>query len=378
MALQNIGTFTTPTPVAIGSRGTPNWGATFLGDLINNERFTTAVYQQIYSQFAFTASGIIAPDSAIDVSEGGVSCTLPMVLPFEPFEEVIESNRTWGISGGGYLTPQKVNARTQIFPVMHRGFLVGADKLAKLGSGIDPLGAAAQYLGEGLASHKSATLIAMLAGFFASGGPLTANLLNVTRTGAGTSNDANFLTAPNVVRAKNRLGERKKSLKKIAMHTDLHSQLEAAGMLTYGSANLAVGGAVVLNAGGFNQVNTDITYFAGLQVVIDDKLAPTIDAVNGDKYPVYLFADGVIRMGDQEPLNIDYGYNMESKQYMMSPDIHYSLGVYGLTYVGNLGSPTNAVLGTANSWGLAYAGSDAAKMIPIVRMVVNCSLAANP
>ena len=378
MALQNIGDFATPTPVAIGSRGTPNWGSTFLGDLINNERFQAAVYQEIYNSFAFNNSGIIAPDSSIDVSEGGVSVTLPMVLPFEPYEEVIESNDTWGESGAGHLTPQKVNARTQIFPVMHRGFLVGADKLAKLGSGIDPLGAAAQYLGAGLASHKSATLIAMLAGLFASGGPLVANVLNVSRTGAGTSTDANFLTASNVVKAKNKLGERKKSLKKIAMHSDVHSQLEIAGMLTYASTNLALGGAVILGAGGVNIQNTDVAYFAGMQVVIDDKLAPTTDATNGDKYPVYLFGDGVVRQGIQEPLNIDYGYNLESKQYMMSPDIHYSLGIYGLTYSGTLGSPTNAVLGTAANWSLAYTGANAAKMIPIIRMVVNSSLAANP
>jgi hypothetical protein len=378
MALQNIGDFSTPTPVAIGSRGTPNWGSTFLGDLINNERFKAAVYQEIYNQFAFTASGIIAPDSAIDVSEGGVSVTLPMVLPFEPFEEVIQSNDTWGESGGGYLTPQKVNARTQIFPVMHRGFLVGADKLAKLGSGIDPLGAAAQYLGAGLASHKSTTLITMLAGLFASGGPLVPNLLNVSRTGAGTSAEANFLTASNVVRAKNKLGERKRSLKKIAMHSDVHSYLEQIGMLTYASTNIALGGVVILGAGGVNIQNTDVAYFAGMQVVIDDRLAPTIDATNGDKYPVYLFADGAVRMGTQEPLNIDYGYNMESKQYMMSPDIHYSLGIYGLTYAGTLGSPNNTNLGTAANWQLAYTGTNATKMIPIVRMVVNCPLAVNP
>ena len=29
--MQNLGGFTTPTPVAIGSSATPNWGSTFLG-----------------------------------------------------------------------------------------------------------------------------------------------------------------------------------------------------------------------------------------------------------------------------------------------------------------------------------------------------------
>lgn len=376
MALQNIGDFSTPTPVAIGSRGTPNWGSTFLGDLIANERFKAAVYEQIFSQFAFTNSGIITRDSNLDAREGGISVTLPMVLPFEPFEEVIESNDTWGASGAGHLTPQKVNSRTQIFPIMHRGFLVGADKLAQLGSGIDPLGAAAQYLGEGLAAHKSNTLITMLAGMFASGGPLAPNLVNISRTGAGPSTIANFLTASAVTRAKNKLGERKSRLKLIAMHSDVHSYLEEIGMLTFSSNSLATGSGVNWGGGGIGVTDTNVTYFAGLRTVVDDRLAPTIDATNGDKYPVYIFEPGAIKQGVQEDLNIDYGYNMESKQYMMSPDIHYALGINGLTYVGALGSPTNALLGTAASWQMAYA--QGAKLVPIVRMVVNTPLAANP
>lgn len=376
MALENVGKFTTPTPVAIGSRGTPNWGSTFLGDLIRNERFTAAVYEEIFSQFAFTNSGIITRDSQLDVTEGGVSATLPLVLPFEPFEEVIESNDTWGSSGAGYLTPQKVNARTQIYPIMHRGFLVAADKLSQLGSGIDPLGAAARYLGEGLAAHKSNTLITMLAGMFASGGPLNANLVNISRTGAGTSGVANFLTASAVTRAKNKLGERKSRLKMIAMHSDVQSYLEEIGQLVFSSNSLASGSAVNWGGGGIGVTDTTVRYFAGLQVVVDDRLVPTIDATNGDKYPVYIFAPGAIRQGVQEPLNIDYGYNMESKQWMMSPDIHYSFGIPGLTYVGTLGSPTNAQLGTNTNWQMAY--TQGAKLIPIVRLVVNTPLAVNP
>lgn len=373
MALQNLGDFSTPTPVAIGTRGTPNWGSTFLGDLIANERFKTAVYEEIFSQFAFTNSGIITRDANLDCREGGVNTTLPLVLPFEPFEEVIESNDTWGQSGAGHLTPQKVNSRTQVYPIMHRGFLVAADKLSQLGSGIDPLGAAARYLGEGLAAHKSNTLITMLAGMFASGGPLVSNVLNVSRTGAGPSTAANFLTSSSVTRAKAKLGERSKRLKMIAFHSDVYHYLEDMGMLTYGTAS---NGNVTLASGGVGIIDPSVTYFAGLRTVIDDRLVPTTDAVNGDKYPAYLFEPGAIKQGVQEELNIDYGYNMESKQWMMSPDIHYSFGIPGLTYGGPLGSPTNAQLGTAGNWTMAY--TQGAKLISIVRMVVNTPLAVNP
>ncbi len=375
MALQNLGDFSTPTPVAIGTRGTPNWGSTFLGDLIANERFKSAVYEQIFSQFAFTNSGIITRDSNLDCREGGISTTLPLVLPFEPFEEVIQSNDTWGESGAGHLTPQKVNSRTQIYPIMHRGFLVAADKLSQLGSGIDPLGAAAQYLGEGLAAHKSNTLITMLAGMFASGGPLVSNVLNISRTGAGPSTAANFLTSSSVTRAKAKLGERSKRLRMIAFHSDVYHYLQDIGMLTWASST-SVTATPAWGAGGIGVTDTDVSYFAGLRTVVDDRLVPTIDATNGDKYPVYLFEPGAIKQGVQEDLNIDYGYNLESKQWMMSPDIHYSFGIPGLTYGGPLGSPTNAQLGTAGNWTMAY--TQGARLIPIVRMVVNTPLAVNP
>ena len=373
----NLGGFTTPTPVAIGSRANPNWGATFLGDLFNNERFVTALYEQIFNQFAFARSGLITRDSNLDVTEGGVSTTLPLVLPFLPFEEVIESNTTWGQSGAGYLTPQKVNAKLQIYPVMHRGFLVAADDLSRLGSGVDPLGAAAFYLGDGLARHKTATLLSVLNALFtASTGILLPNQTNVTRQSAGTSTEANFLSGANVIRAKSKLGERGSRLQYMAMHSNVYNYLEALGLLTYGTSAFGSGGNVALSGGGVGITSTQVSYFAGMQVIVDDLIVPTIDATNGDKYPVYLFETGAIKEGAQQPLRVEYGRNIASKQDEMSPDIHFSLGIPGITYGGTLGSPTNAALGTATNWSMIY--DQGAKMVPIARLRVNSPFGINP
>jgi hypothetical protein len=373
----NLGGFSTPTPVAIGSRANPNWGSTFLGDLFNNERFATALFEQVFEQFAFARSGLITLDPALNVTEGGVSTTLPIALPFLPFEEVIESNATWGSSGAGYLTPQKVNAELQVYPVMHRGFLVAADDLARLGSGIDPLGAAAAYLGDGLARHKTATLLSVLNALFtASTGILLANQTDVTRTGAGTSTEANFLSGANVIRAKTPLGERGGRLRYMAMHSAVYYYLESLGLLTYGTSAFQTGGNMALSGGGVGVTDTMVASFAGMQVIVDDLIVPTIDATNGDKYPVYLFEAGAIKEGIQQGLRVEYGRNIASKQDEMSPDIHYSMGVPGITYGGTLGSPTNANLGTATNWSMVY--DQGAKMVPIARLLVNTPYATNP
>jgi hypothetical protein len=290
---------------------------------------------------------------------------------------VIESNTTWGQSGEGYLTPQKVNAKLQIYPVMHRGFLVAADDLSRLGSGVDPLGAAAFYLGDGLARHKTATLLSVLNALFtASTGILLPNQTNVTRQSAGTSTEANFLSGANVIRAKSKLGERGSRLQYMAMHSNVYNYLEALGLLTYGTSAFGSGGNVALSGGGVGITSTQVSYFAGMQVIVDDLIVPTIDATNGDKYPVYLFETGAIKEGAQQPLRVEYGRNIASKQDEMSPDIHFSLGIPGITYGGTLGSPTNAALGTATNWGMVY--DQGAKMVPIARLLVNSPYATNP
>jgi hypothetical protein len=375
-SLANLGGFTTPTPVAIGTRSAPNWGATFLGDLFNNERFLASLYEEIFNQYAFVSSGLITRDANLDVTQGGVSTTLPLVVPFKATEEVIQSNATWGSSGAGYLTPQKVNAKTQVYPVIHRGFLVAGDDLSRLGSGIDPLGAARYYLATNLAAHKAAVLYSHLNAFFGSSGCLLANKLDATRQAAGTSTEANFASAANLTRAKAKLGERGRRLKFAAMHSDVAYYLETIGMLTFSTNDLSTGGNIAWGGGGVGVTETQVATFAGLTTIVDDSITPTTDATNGDKYPVYLFEPGAIKEGVQQPLRVEYGRNIASKQDEMSPDIHYSLGVPGLTYGGALGSPGNSTLATPGNWTLAY--TEGARQVPIVKLMVNTPLAVNP
>ena len=120
--MQNLGGFTAPAPVAIGSSATPNWGSTFLGDLVTKVNFGSYVREAVYGNCRWVQSGIIQRNTTLDLSSGGTRITVPYFKPFLATEEIIKSDAAWGASGKGYLTPQKINADSQVAAVMHRGF----------------------------------------------------------------------------------------------------------------------------------------------------------------------------------------------------------------------------------------------------------------
>ena len=99
----NYGATGTPAPVAIGTRADPNFGSTFLGDLITKVNFGSYVREQVYGNYRWVQSGIIQRNSALDLSSGGTRITVPYFRPFLAKEEQIESNTTWGDSGAGLI-----------------------------------------------------------------------------------------------------------------------------------------------------------------------------------------------------------------------------------------------------------------------------------
>ena len=78
----NYGTTGTPAPVAIGTRADPNWGSTFLGDLVTKVNFGSYVREQVYGNYRWVQSGIIQRNSALDLSSGGTRITVPYFRPF--------------------------------------------------------------------------------------------------------------------------------------------------------------------------------------------------------------------------------------------------------------------------------------------------------
>ena len=341
---------------------------TKLSDLIARPEFLAYQREDIYNNCKWIQSGAVVRNSALDARQGGVKVQVPFFKPINPTEVVIEDNSTWG--AGGYVEPEKITAGDQVMPILHRTFAYASSDIAALGSGTDPLAAVRSYITRAVNKLRTTTLISQLNGVF--GTALSGNAVDVSIATAGAA-EANFLSASSVIRAKHLLGERADELAIIAMHSDVYAYLQAVGALTFSTSALSTGGAITWGGGGVGLTSDAVASFMGLRVVVDDMLAPTVNAGGADQYPVYLMTQGAVAEGVQQEMRIEADRNILSLQDVLQCNYHYGFHVMGTKYTG-ADNPDNTVLATAGSWSLAYTER---KMCDVVRITVNSPYAAN-
>jgi len=119
----------------------------------------------------------------------------------------------------------------------------------------------------------------------------------------------------------------------------------------------------------------EIGTFAGCRVVQDDTLAPTTDATNGDKFPVYIFAPGAVQEGVQRDFRLRYDTNILSFQDILAADYHGALAIPGVTWQSGTDNPSNTDYATPANYSLVYSTP---RMVPLVRLTVNSAFAVNP
>ena len=355
-------------------------GGTFLTDLVTRPEFLAYVQEEVYNQCAWIQSGVVTRNSALDCSAGGTRVRVPFFQPMVESEEVIESNATWGTSGAGYLTPGKITADEQIMTILHRGGAWAADDLSRLGSGADPMAAIRSYLAKCILKLRTTTLLSQMEGLF--GTALADNVLDASVSTAGAL-EANFLSASNVVKTQALLGERGDDLTTIAMHSNVAYYLRTVGALTFSTSALATGGDITWGGGGIGLQSTEVAWFMGLRVVIDDLLKPTVNAGGADQYPVLLMGGGSVAEGVQRAFKTEADRNILSQQDVMSWTHDYGFHVFGTSYTNATDNPTNTVLGTAGNWKCVYGATgtgnegDGSKLVPVAKLIVNSPLAAN-
>jgi hypothetical protein len=352
-------------------------GSTFLSNLVSRPEFLQYTAESIFEQSKWIQSGIVQRNAALDARAGGTRVRVPFFDPIAPTETQILSTNTWG-GGGGYLVPQNVTADEQIMTLLHRGFAYAADDLSKLGSGADPLAHVRDQLTAAINKLKTGTLAAQLLGLF--GGISGAGVLGPNQTDKsfagvpGSVTEANYLNVANVVAAKATLGERGDEMDSIAMHSNVAYYLQQVGMLTFSTSALAASGAIVWGGGGVGVQQTEVPFFAGLRVVIDDQLTYLTGgtATHAVKYPVYLFKSGVVSEGVQQDLRLAADRNILSMQDVLAVDYHYGYHITGTKWAAAGDNPTNASssgnLAATGSWNLVFSTT---KMVPVARLLVN-------
>ena len=346
-------------------------GGTFLSDLVTRPEFLSYISEEIFERCAWIQSGVMVRNSALDCRAGGVRVRVPFFQPINPTEEIIESNATWGTSGSGYLTPQKITADEQIMTILHRGFAYAVDDLSQLGSGADPMAAIRSYLAKAILKLRTSTLIAQVNGLFDTA--LVDNVIDKC-SGAGTPDAGNYLSAATMAEARAVLGERGEDITAIAMHSSVYYYLVQVGALTFSSSSLVDGGQIQWGGGGINLRNDDVAYFLGARVIVDDMLTPLNEGTTGEYpcFPVYCFGGGVVNEGVQQELRTEVDRNILSKQDVMSLDYHYGCHIMGTTWAGAGDNPTNTELENGANWSLVYQTN---KLVPIVQLKVNSPIA---
>lgn len=346
-----------------------NYGGTFLSNLIVRPEFLGYTSERIFEQSKFIQAGVVQRNNALDAVAGGTRVRVPFFDSLNPTEESIRSSNNWGTSGAGYLSSQNLSAHEQQMTILHRGFMYATDDLTRLGSGTDPMAHVRDQLALAINKLKTQTLMSQLSGLFGNisgSGILGGNTVDVS--GTTTAANTNYLTAASVIRAKNKLGERGSDLVAIGMHSNVAAYLEETGYL-----QVQVSGSSVLAGQGING-NAPVATFAGLRVVVDDQIGviPGGTATHLNKYPVYLFGNGVVAEGVQQDLRLDTDRNKPSFQDLLIVDYHYGYHIMGTRWNATGDNPTNAStsgnLADPGSWLLAYQNR---KNVPLVRLIVN-------
>ena len=360
-------------------------GGTFLGALVTRPEFLNYVQEEVYNRCQWIQSGIVTRNSALDCTAGGTRVRVPFYQPMVENEEQIRSDATWGEAGGGYLTPKRITGKEQIMTILHRGGSYACDDLSAMGTGSDPMAAIRSYLASCILKLRTATLLAQMEGLFDTA--LAPNVLDASINTSG-ADEKNFLTASNLVKAQALLGERGDDLTAIAMHSHVAYYLRQVGALTFSTSALSTGGDITWGGGGINLNSTEVSFFMGMRVVIDDLLKPTVNAGGADQYPCYIYGSGVVNEGVQRAFRTESERNILSQQDVMTWTHDYGFHLMGTSWVGTGDNPLNTALSTGSNWECVYGADDVddnptgnsgdgTKLVKAVKLVVNTPLAAN-
>ena len=223
-------------------------GGVLLADIVKRNNFSAYVSQAIKERSLFIQSGAVVRNALLDATAGGTRIQVPEFNPIAPTEEILDGTGTWGTSGAGYLTPQKIGTDTQIATICHRGFAYAVDDVAILAAGEDPMGHIRNQLADAINKLNSVRLFETLTGLFHTA--LNAHRLEKQLGGSGSTAEANYLTAATVAEARSVLGERGEELDLLIVHPSVAYYLYQVGLLTFSTSALSTGTGITWGGGG--------------------------------------------------------------------------------------------------------------------------------
>lgn len=333
--------------------------STKIADVVVPEVFLPYVIERTSEKSELIQSGIVQMDAEFDrlASAGGDLIEMPFWQDLTGDDEII--------SEGGPLTVNKITSAKDTARKHQRGKAWGANDLARLLSGDDPMGAIASLVADYRTRRMQAMLLSTLGGIFGAAS-MSSNLLAIHKV-SGSADSSNMLNGVTFIDAVQLMGDQKTKLTATMMHSAVEAHLLKLDLIDY-----------VPDSTGKEMLSV----FQGKRVIIDDSLTPTtVDSK--PVYPTYLFGEGALALGfSNEDAPIEGGFGTWQLEYGRD-------GLAGETWLANRWrnilhprgiawqeasvadeSPTNAEIATASNWVRKYEPQN----IRIVKVTHNIAL----
>jgi hypothetical protein len=321
-------------------------GVTRLADVIVPETFFDYMSLDTTKQSKLFNSGLIQHDAQIAsrLGTGGVAWQTPF------WGDLEDDGSNIGSDDPARIMPvSKIGSSKHQFVRHFRTKGWSAAKLTKELAGSDPMQRISARSGAWWAREMDkfgfSTIKGVLAGNIAANSgdmvhDVTAATGSWTINGESVSKKA--MSARTVLDAKNQLGDIADLLKKIAMHSNVYTELQKQQLITFKEHATA---------------NIRIPYYLDYQVLVDDNM-PTSVAGPDVTYTSFLYADGIFGYGENPPDKPVFVKEEDMQGNGVGVEIlgtrrQFALTPYWWSFTNNTVSdefPTNADLELAANW----------------------------
>jgi hypothetical protein len=293
-------------------------------------------FTELTSQLsAIRQAGIVGTVPGLTVPDGGLTVNMPFYVDIDGDDEV------W--SSGWETIPAKITTQKDVAAVLTRMRSWGAEDLAGMLAGDDPLGAIGRLVASYWSRKEQQILLAILSGIF--GAALTDNELDAS---------GELLSSSLMVDSIGMLGDASEKVSGIVMHSAVQFDLAKKKLLDPKPTEPGSSDA------------PEFSRFLGRRIIIDDG-APRVGTGNSTVYTTYFFGQGAIGYAEGSPkVPVEIEREAKKSQDVLINRRQFIMHPRGVRWIGTAAAttPSNAELATAANWERVFE----LKNIPIVAL----------
>lgn len=305
-----------------------------ISDILTPDVWNEYGQQRTSELSALWQAGIVANVPGIVLPNGGATINMPFFGDLSGDAENLDDATP--------LTPGGITTGKQVAVVVGRGRAFGANDLAGVFAGADPLQAIINLLAGYWSRQMQAELIKTLTGVFGAAS-MSGNVNDIS---GGASESVRSFNANTFIDATQLLGDAKDSLAAIVMHSATEAYLAKQQLISYEtSADKSI----------------RVPYYMGKRVIVDDGMP-----VAGGVYTSYIFGQGAVGYveGTIGKSDVETDRDILAADDVVAMRRRFILHVKGTKWAGTPAGdfPSRAELATGTNWVRVFDN----KQIPLV------------